>query len=413
MLETKRTERLVEDYLRRLSIPKHSKSDARVLADALAAMQLAKPRPVSPAKKIGPALLASRAVRLAAAGILALVLVGIFTIQFHQPAWALAEAIEALKQYRACSMTILTGGAVFECWARAEPSGELSDEIVMKGSNGAIVWVKDNQTFYYDPRAARVEVDDAKTAGFSPWLGPELFRMISRVDDAQTTFGTDPATGRERAVMTGSMTTAIGPISWAVEFDLDSKLPVAYSQWDNPRRSGAPSCTILKITYHERLPDSYFAVEVPAGVAHVPRPILLPEANLALLCDPLDGLHTEGLTRAEAARRILEQVYAASMAGDLPQIRRLCPLTGAWSDALMRAIIVPEEEGKRLAAVEHIGEICREGTTRLGPYVVVPTRLRTRDGKLWEEKQIVQFRLIDGRESCVVYGPYGMISEVK
>jgi hypothetical protein len=412
MLDMKATEEALGHHLRQVSIPQSAETDARVLVDAMTAMRRVKPSADPLVKGLVDALLASPAARLTAAGIVALALAGIFMLKFHQPVWALAEAIEALKQYRACSMTILMGGTVFECWAKAEPSGELSDEIVMKGSNGVIVWVKDNQTFYYDPRTGRVEVDDAKTAGFSPWLGPELFRMISRVNDAQTSFGVDPATGLERVVMTGSMTTAIGPISWIMEFDLDSKLPISYTQWDNSLRSGAPACTILKITYHERLPEAYFAVDVPAGVDYVPKPIILPEANLALLGNPEDGLPTDGLSRAEAARRILAQVYAAAMAGDIREIQMLCPLTRTWSDELMRTIIIPEEDGKRLAEMVHLGEISREGTDRLGPYVVVPARLRTRDGRLWDEKQIVQFRLIDGRESCVVFGPYGMVAEV-
>jgi hypothetical protein len=80
---------------------------------------------------------------------------------------------------------------------------------------------------------------------------------------------------------------------------------------------------------------------------------------------------------------------------------------------LLKAVVQPEDEGKRLAEVVEIGTICREGSTRLGPFVVVPTRLKTKDGRVWDEKQIVQFRRIEGQESCVVYGPYGIPSEVK
>lgn len=76
-------------------------------------------------------------------------------------------------------------------------------------------------------------------------------------------------------------------------------------------------------------------------------------------------------------------------------------------------VVLLEEEGKRLAAVVSIGAIARGGSNRLGTFVVAPVRLWTRDGRLWDEKQMVQFRMIDGRESCVVYGPYGMLSEVK
>jgi hypothetical protein len=302
---------------------------------------------------------------------------------------------------------------VFDCWAKAEPSGELSDEVVLKGTNGGVVWVKDNKTYYYDPQRNAVEVDDAKTAGFSPWLGPELFKLVSKANDARTVFGKDPTTGRGRVVMTGSLTTAFGPTSWSIEFDEDTKLPISYTQWDNTHRRGAPKLSIVKITYFEDLPDSFFAVDIPPNVTYAPKPIVLPEANVAPLGNPHDGIRTEGLTHGQAARQILEQVYKASMNGDLQVMRRLCPLSATWSDELLKAVIMPDEGGKRLVEVVEIGTICREGSSHLGPFVVVPTRLKTRDGRVWDEKQIVQFRRIDGQESCVVYGPYGMVSEVK
>jgi len=213
--------------------------------------------------------------------------------------------------------------------------------------------------------------------------------------------------------MTGSLTTAFGPSSWSIEFDMETKLPVFYSHWGNTHRRGAPKLWIVKITYFEDLPDSLLAVDIPRNVSYVPKAIVLPEANVALLGNPHDGIRTEGMTQDQAAHQILQQVYQASMTGDLPTMRKLCPLTTTWNEELLKAVIMPAEEGKRLAEVVKIGTICCKGTSGLGPFVVVPTRLKTKDGRAWDEKQIVQFRRIDGKESCVVYGPYGMVSEAK
>lgn len=409
MSDVHESERLLRQYLEHLPVPPEEGRDARVLADALAAMRREKPRP--------ELRLASRwrlPARLAAAGLATVALLLVLTHKFSRPAWALEQAIEALQKFKACNISLIVpGGEMFDCWARAEPSGELSAEIVMKGSSGSMVWVKQCRTYFFNPRLNRVEVDDAKTAGFSPWLGPQLFRMIARAGDARTVSGTDPATGRERVVMTGSMVTTIGPISWSVEFDRETKLPVSYTQWDNPHRRGEPSTLIVKIIYYRDLPDSVFSLTIPPHATTTPKPIVFPESNLDLLVDPADGMPVSGLAREEAAREILKRVYRASMAGDLAEIRRLCPLTRTWSDELMKSVIVPEDEGKRLAEVVDLGPLLREGSTRLGPYMVVPSRLKTRDGKLWDEKQIVLFRQLDGQESCVVYGPYGMICEVR
>jgi hypothetical protein len=414
MSQARDTERLLETYLEHLPTPEGAEGDAQMLADALTAMHRTKQQTVLPGREIWRTIMKSRTVKLAAAVVVVALLFVTFFGKLTQPVWAIDQAIKAIQKYKACNVTIVdSAGVMSDCWAKAEPSGELSDELLLKSGNGAVVWVKDNKTYYYDPHRNIVEVDDAKTAGFSPWLGPELFKLVAKADDAQTIFGKDPTTGRGRVVMTGSLTTALGPMSWSIEFDEDTKLPTAYTQWDNTHRSGAPKFSIVKITYFEDVPDSLLVADVPANVTYAPRPIVLPEANIALLANPNDGIRTEGLTHEQAAHQILEQVYEAAMAGDLQMMRKLCPLTATWSDELLKAAVMPDEEGRRLVEVLEIGTICREGSDRLGPFVVVPTRLKTEDGRVWDEKQIVQFRRINGQESCVVYGPYGMLSEVK
>jgi hypothetical protein len=405
----------IEQFVAETEIGTSDKKDRQILNEVLQAHEdfrhsSSQQRPL----QIWRTIMESKITKLAAAGIVFAVLFVSFFGKLTQPAWAIEQAIKAIQKYKACNVTVVeSGGTVFDCWAKAEPSGELSDEVTLKGSNGGVIWVKDNKTYYYDPQKNQVEVDDAKTAGFSPWLGPELLELVSKADDAKTVFGKDPTTGRARVFMTGSMTTAYGPISWSIEFDAESKLPVAYTQWNNTRRSGPPQLSIAKITYFENVPDSFFAVDIPGNVTYIPKPIVIPEANVALLGNPNDGIRTEGLTRVQAARQILEQVYKAAIAGDTETFRKLCPLTQAWSEQLLKAVIMPEDESKRLVEVLQIEPICREGSTRLGPFVVVPTRLKTRDGRVWDEKQIVQFRRISDQESCVVYGPYGMLSEVK
>jgi hypothetical protein len=414
MSQARDTERLLETYLEHLPTPEGAEGDAQMLADALTAMHRTKQQTVLPGREIWRTIMKSRTVKLAAAVVVVALLFVTFFGKLTQPVWAIDQAIKAIQKYKACNVTIVdSAGVMSDCWAKAEPSGELSDELLLKSGNGTVVWVKDNKTYYYDPHRNIVEVDDAKTAGFSPWLGPELFKLVAKADDAQTIFGKDPTTGRGRVVMTGSLTTALGPMSWSIEFDEDTKLPTAYTQWDNTHRSGAPKFSIVKITYFEDVPDSLLVADVPANVTYAPRPIVLPEANIALLANPNDGIRTEGLTHEQAAHQILEQVYEAAMAGDLQMMRKLCPLTATWSDELLKAAVMPDEEGRRLVEVLEIGTICREGSDRLGPFVVVPTRLKTEDGRVWDEKQIVQFRRINGQESCVVYGPYGMLSEVK
>jgi len=413
MRELRETERIVKERLAGLQALPASERDARTVREAMAAMSEAIAQPVPAGRRVGHVSPLKTAARLAAvaAGVALIVFISSRT---SRPVWALEQVTEALQKYKACNLTVVdAAGIVYDLWAEAEPSGELSGDMTMKGTNGSVIWVKDNRTYYYDRSSNTVEVDDAKTAGFSPWLGPELFRMIAKADDARTVYGKDPATGRDLVVMTGSMLAAIGHISWSIEFDKETKLPIALKQWDNPRRGGAPAISAVRITYYEQPPEGSLTVDVPSGATYRPKPIVLPEANLAMLQDSDGGIPVEGLTRARAARSILVQVYAASIAGDLRTIRKLCPLTRSWNDEILKSVILGRDESRRLAEVVAIGDVLREGYDRLGPFVVVPSRLKTRDGRLWEDTQIVQFRQAGGRESCVVYGPYGMLSEIR
>jgi hypothetical protein len=414
MRDFRETEEIVKRRLRGLHPVGDADPEDRILADALAAMRQAKPQPESLSRQIVRALARSTTARLATGTAVVLFIVAIAT-RVSQPVWAVEETIAAVQKYRACNLTLLIGpGVAYDFWATAEPSGELSGDVTLKGTNGSAIWVKNNKTYYYDRGSHTVEVDDAKTAGFQPWLGPRLFRLIAKAEDARAVYAKDPASGRELVVMTGSMVTVAGHISWSVEFDQETKLPVALKQWENPQRSGAPAVSEVRIAYYQELPKDALNVEVPAGAIYREKPIVLPDGNLERMNNPDQGISAEGMTRAEAASKILEQTYQAIIDGDLASIRRLCPLTTPWSDEMLRSVMLNEgEESMRLAQVVDIGGIVREGYDRVGPFLVLPVRVRTRGGKLWDQKHIVQFRLIGGRESCVVYGPYGMTSEVR
>jgi hypothetical protein len=226
---------------------------------------------------------------------------------------------------------------------------------------------------------------------------------FARVPDHQAHEGTDAATGQKRVLATGSFPTALGPQSFLIEFDAQTKLPVSMKGWRNSSRHGTPEFVFDKIVYFEDLPDSAFRFAPPPGAQSLDKPLTIPESNAAGLSDPNSGIPAAGLTREEACRKLLEQMWAACINEDLPRIRQLCPLTARWSEELLRSIAGQDEPVKLLS----IGDIERTGQSRLGPLALVPSRLQCKDGKVREIRMVVQFRETDGAVSCVVHGPHG------
>ncbi|MBI5387607.1 MAG: hypothetical protein HZA90_23350 [Verrucomicrobia bacterium] len=331
---------------------------------------------------------------------------------FTTTAWAMERTIAALKKYKALHLTGHTASGSsagpLEVWARANASGTCSEACLAK-MGSITVWVEGNKTYAYEPGQNKVWVEPGITAGVNPWFGPKFLSTFARVRDYQAHEGTDAATGQKRVLATGSLPTALGPQSFLIEFGAETKLPVSMKGWRNLNRHGTPEFVFDKIVYFEDLPDSTFRFVPPPGVPLADKPLTIPEANVAALSDPKDGIPATGLTREEACRKLLEQMWDACIREDLPRIRRLCPLTAGWPEELFRTIAGQDEPVKVLS----IGSIEQTGQSRLGPLALVPSRLQCKDGKTREVRMVVQFRETDQGLSCVVHGPHGNSIEVK
>ncbi len=327
-------------------------------------------------------------------------------------AWAMEQAIEALQKYQAVHLRGYTasggGTGPIEAWARANTRGTSSEACLAK--MGAItVWVEGNRTYAYEPGQNKVWVEPGITAGLNPWFGPKFLSAFARVRDYQAHEGTDASTGRKCVVATGSLPTVLGPQSFLIEFDAETRLPVTLKGWRSLNRHGLPEFVFDQIIYFENLPDSAFRFVPPPGVQFVDKPLTVPEENLAALSDPQSGIRVDGLTREEACRKLLEQLWVACIEDDLPRIRELCPLAAAWSDELFRAFAQQDE----VVTLLHVGGIERTGQSRLGPLALVPSRLQCKDGQVREIRMVVQFRRTDQGDSCVIHGPHGNSVEVK
>ncbi|MCU0914503.1 MAG: hypothetical protein MUC88_08080 [Planctomycetes bacterium] len=413
MSKNRDMERLLTTYLEHLSVPCAGHADAKVLPAALAAMHEAKSPAAQPCLMTWRTIMTCKASKLTAAALIVGVTVFALFDRFTQPAWALDDAIKALKDFRAIYMVGAFPGGTAEIWVRANASRTHSADMVVRGSTGTVTWVQDGSTYHYEPSQNTVYFEQALTLGMSQWLGPELLEMFRTAETAQMVRGKDPATGRDRVLLLCSLIDVHGAQSWSIEFDAASNLPVAIKQWPNLDRSGPASFESTRIVYYEDLPDSLFDVPLPAGVLRVEKPLEIAAQTVGALSNPQDGISADGLTQQEAAEKAVRILYQATIDQDLDQLKSICPLCRNWGDEFLRKIVFKPDKDDRIVEVLEIGPISKTGRSALGTIAAIPTIVKLHNGKKARLKMIVQFRNLAGQSSCVVHGPYGLPREIE
>jgi len=342
---------------------------------------------------------------------LGLVLLGVLVLHHSSTsAWAMEQAIQALKKYKAIHLTgyLDNDPTPVDVWARSDATGNLVETGLARAGN-LTIWTKDNQTYVYDHAQNTVLVEPGINFDLNFCFSPKLLAIIAKIKDYQAVEGEDPATGQRRVIVTCSIVNPAGPQSFFMEFDARSKLLIKAKAWPNLKQEGAPRFDVEEVVYFEDVPDSAFSFQPPAGATITNMPLSIPDANLSLLSDPKTGISVEGMTQEQACRKILEQLWAAGMKGDLARIHELWPVTATWSDELFSGLGAED----KIEQVLKIGGIERTGRSKLGPLAQVPNLIRYQDGSVRGVWMIVQFRETDHGTSCVVYGPHGYALNVK
>jgi hypothetical protein len=414
-----RPEKDLEKLVKRLHFKAGADLHERTISDALQAQAKSRKIESALAEMITWRLIMKKnASKLAAAVLIIAVLLSFFVFEkLNSPAWALSDTIEILRDFGGLHIigTITIDGQEqgTEIWMQANKSKTSSQDCVTHLTNGIIQWAKDGSTYTYIPEQNTVYYENAVTAGASPWLGPALLEMLGKMEGTKIIKGKDPVTGGERVTLIGSIQNVNGFNEYEIEFNTETKLPVTLKMWDHPDRSGPPTFNASQITYYKELSKDLFDVNLPGNPKYVEKPLTIPNENIGLISSPDDGISIEGLSQQEACEKIIKQFYEADIAGDVKQIKKLCPLARNWYDEDVWSFILRKGQDDQVVELIKIGQICKMGSSRLGPLAAVPVVSKHKDGIKAEDKFIVQFRQVGGKSSCVVYGPYGFTQEIE
>lgn len=238
--------------------------------------------------RIWRTLMKTKIAKCATAAVIALAVILTITLfgQLGSPVWAIEQSIEALDQFWAVSVegweserTWVENGSLelrpFKSWAVANQDQTKVEKYRTEVEDYLTLTTNGQKTWRYDPNTHTVRIENHPYNAGDYWCGSRFLQQLKEGHDNglltrwEVTYGKDPATGRKRIfVKTAWLDERYnGPRSLQLEFDMESKLLVSFTQWENSNWEGPATLIAEKITYHENLPDHLFEFEIPEGAS--------------------------------------------------------------------------------------------------------------------------------------------------
>lgn len=235
--------------------------------------ELAKPLP------IWRTIMKNRITKLAtAAAIILIAAIGIAIFEKSAtPAYAVEQTIEAFKKVKSVyvEQIIREKGSLLntKMWARRGSHGNFffGDFRQESGNNGHTIVVNEseNRTYYYDPPAKRVRIYERLNVTIGNFLDTDFYANLQEeMEDVKIEYGKDKVTGKDIVLLEYKV-----PIpseydksiskSEVITFDLETKLPIRWTSWDNPDFKGEPWSEWTLIEYNPKLPENTFKFEIP------------------------------------------------------------------------------------------------------------------------------------------------------
>ncbi len=313
------------------------------------------------------------------------------------PAWAIEQTIDLLRKFNGMHFTgtMLNeeGKEVsFEAWARANEEQTASNHLRLEIGSGEVDVVSGDRRYEYDPATQTVKITEGYGQAIGIWFGTDFFESLKEIVlDWNQTYGKDPGTDRDRVYVTCSHPAAPDPRSFWFEFDVESKLPVSFKQWENMTREVTPSFYAKSIKYLDDLPDEMFHFEIPEGARTVPA---LAERNNKLQ-NPNFGMSLGNMTEEQACVKITGRYWQAVIEQNWQTVAKLHPTSTAeqWKNRY---------SGGNFEEIVEIKEQYQEdGCT------IVPCTIRFDSNVTRTINTTVIFREIDGQLSCVIASTWG------
>jgi len=275
----------IKQFFKNAELSIRPETDEQVFADMLRARQKIRENVPAVPENFWRIIMKSPLAKLAAAAVLVIACAtGVFIFsQTSGIAWAIEQSIKAVSQYKAVIVegldserTWIEGGSLelrpFKSWAVANKDQTMVEKYRTEVDGFLALTTNGQKTWRYDLQTNTVRIENQPYIASECWCGSGFLEQIKSllgevIQNWEVTYDKDPATNKQRVFLKIAWLEERynGPRSMWLEFDVDSKLPVGFKQWENANWEGPPALVVEKITYYENLPDELFEFEIPDG----------------------------------------------------------------------------------------------------------------------------------------------------
>jgi outer membrane lipoprotein-sorting protein len=163
-------------------------------------------------------------------------------------------------------------------WARRGSDGKFFfGDFRQESVSGYTIVVNEseNRTYNYNPSDKTVRIYEGLNVTIGSFLDADYFLFLQQeMENVELEYAKDKITDKEVVILKYQL-----PIpskydksvtkSQFITFDLETKLPIRWTSWDNPYFKGEPYSEWTLIEYNPELPEDTFMFEIPEGTTEI------------------------------------------------------------------------------------------------------------------------------------------------
>lgn len=269
-------ERQFEDFISNIKFDDNPDAVHRDnLEKNLLAALVRQPRHQQRPLKIWRIIMKSKIAKLATAAVIIMtIILGLTTMldQAATPAYAVEQTIEAFKNVNTVYyVMVFRAGYRTETWARRGSDGKFQMGGYRMQSTGGMTVVANDQknvTYKYNEDDKILHIYKGITDTTGGWLDIDFYELLrDEMKDVNVTQVKDKHSGKDCVSVTFKVPEKYKGAgrSGVILFDVESKLPVRMTIWDNENYDGEPLFEVTEIIYNPELSEEIFDFEIPEG----------------------------------------------------------------------------------------------------------------------------------------------------